>query len=893
MEATARGLFVGGDGSRQGGVTTGRVAFYDFNSVPAASTTDTTITTPIEGRVVPAGSPFSIQGTGKAPSGVQRVQVEVQDRSSKQYLQDNLTSWGSSNSINATLGTPANGVTPWSLNLSVTGTRTLQLKAKTFAVNGTSDSTKALKTMETFSFDDQTPATSITGPGSPQPSTTFTVVGTATDDHGVNALTYWFRDENGEYLQDDGSVAPIYNTFRGLPDVVGATNATWSYEVTLPHEGQWRGSATAIDSAGQADLRSAVRDWIVSSSIVPPVVAIQQPASMVPPAATPTVTVAPGAPMTFSGTASDSDGLRNVEISLRNSSTRENLGADGQWGVNVAAGLFRVSPGDIAGNAYGWTYTTPFNLSPGTYSFTVRATDDIGLTTTTANRGSLTVNAQVPGDAFPDGVLANPGLGQVSLPSAQLDLAGTATDDKGVAGVKVAVYDQDSGRYVQADGSLASGFATRSAVLSNPTAASTGWSLSLTLPQAGDYVVTAWAVDTSGQQDPVTTGATGRYLYFPGDLLPDFVATLGQPVTGQGFTEGRIVVSGRAEDDISMARVEVGIVDSAGRYLGSTGTFTSTTPSWRTAFLNSPGSPGSNFSYTTPVVPDGTYTVMVRATDHHDQIGPVRSATGVTVTHPVNAAPMASATVSCNQNVCTFDGRGSTDENPSGLSYSWVFGTTQGTATGAVPVKTFTAPGSFPVTLTVRDEWNATATTTLSVTVVEPGSNAAPVPTATVTCSELTCAVSSAGSFDPQPSDVLTYSWSWGDGTANSAGAGATHTYAAPGTYTVTLTATDGWGKSAATSRTVTLTEPVGNQPPTVAFSWSCTGPVCAMSSNGTVDPEGNQLRYLWTWNAGASTSTSAFPTITFPGPGTYPVTLRVTDGWNRFSELTQNITVG
>ena len=35
MEATARGLFVGGDGSTQGGNNIGRVAFYDFNSVPA------------------------------------------------------------------------------------------------------------------------------------------------------------------------------------------------------------------------------------------------------------------------------------------------------------------------------------------------------------------------------------------------------------------------------------------------------------------------------------------------------------------------------------------------------------------------------------------------------------------------------------------------------------------------------------------------------------------------------------------------------------------------------------------------------------------------------------------------------------------------------------------
>ena len=62
----------------------------------------------------------------------------------------------------------------------------------------------------------------------------------------------------------------------------------------------------------------------------------------------------------------------------------------------------------------------------------------------------------------------------------------------------------------------------------------------------------------------------------------------------------------------------------------------------------------------------------VRAVDVRDQLSdhdPVtagdqpRIATGVTVTPPSNNPPVASFTYSCNQNVCTFDGRGSTDEN--------------------------------------------------------------------------------------------------------------------------------------------------------------------------------------------------------------------------------------
>src|SRR4029453_12102871 len=106
----------------------------------------------------------------------------------------------------------------------------------------------------------------------------------------------------------------------------------------------------------------------------------------------------------------------------------------------------------------------------------------------------------------------------------------------------------------------------------------------------------------------------------------------------------------------SIARVEVAIVNSSGQYLGSAGTFASTTASYRTAFLNSPGSAGSNYSYTTPVIPAGTYTVIVRPLDAREQISEARTSTGVRVTQPPNAPPTARFTHACNQNVCTFDG---------------------------------------------------------------------------------------------------------------------------------------------------------------------------------------------------------------------------------------------
>ena len=162
--------------------------------------------------------------------------------------------------------------------------------------------------------------------------------------------------------------------------------------------------------------------------------------------------------------------------------------------------------------------------------------------------------------------------------------------------------------------------------------------------------------------------ATASYRLYPGDGLPTLSDTLGQPQTGASFDGGKIVVTGRAEDApdqyAGIAAVQVAVVNSAGQYMSSSGTFTSTSPSYRTAFLNSPGSAGSNYSYTTPVIPAGTYSVIVRSDDINDQLmDPPRTSTDITVTQPSNLPPVPSFTYSCDQNVCQFDARGSTDEN--------------------------------------------------------------------------------------------------------------------------------------------------------------------------------------------------------------------------------------
>ncbi len=257
------------------------------------------------------------------------------------------------------------------------------------------------------------------------------------------------------------------------------------------------------------------------------------------------------------------------------------------------------------------------------------------------------------------------------------------------------------------------------------------------------------AYDTAGQQDTSTSGATSRYPIYPGDLPPTVLPDLMQPTTDAVFNDGKIVISGRVLDDRQIAQAQVAIVDALGRYMGSSGTFTSTSASWRTAFLNSPGSLGSNYSYTTPVIPTGVYRVLVRGIDHHGfTTNPPAEATNITVNTPASNPPVANFTYTCAENVCEFDARTSTDENTPTLTYSWNFG--QGSGSGPVPTKTYTAPGTFTVTLTARDEFNLTGTFSQTITIVEPSSNVAPIPVINPpSCVNLQCNFSGVGTADP------------------------------------------------------------------------------------------------------------------------------------------------
>ena len=114
----------------------------------------------------------------------------------------------------------------------------------------------------------------------------------------------------------------------------------------------------------------------------------------------------------------------------------------------------------------------------------MQATDDLSLATTSANQGRLTINVQVPGDAFPNATITPTGTVN-GVQVLHLDLTGSATDDLGVASVGVTIEETDSGRFLQPNGTLAAAATQLVAALGTPNGTSTTWTLSVNLPVQG------------------------------------------------------------------------------------------------------------------------------------------------------------------------------------------------------------------------------------------------------------------------------------------------------------------------------------------------------------------------------------------------------------------------
>ncbi|MCJ8315199.1 MAG: PKD domain-containing protein [Saccharospirillaceae bacterium] len=235
-----------------------------------------------------------------------------------------------------------------------------------------------------------------------------------------------------------------------------------------------------------------------------------------------------------------------------------------------------------------------------------------------------------------------------------------------------------------------------------------------------------------------------------------------------------------------------------------------------------------------------------------------------------NLAPTANFIVNPNLLTVQFDASMSQDPENDDLTYLWDFGDNQ-TSILAKPTNVYATVGTYPVTLTITDAYNQPVSITHNI-VVELVLNPAPVPVITIISnSNDVLTVSALNSIDD--GSIESYLWDFnGEATAN--GSLASFTFNTSGQKTITLTVIDEKGASAYISTMVGIE----NKAPIAAITVLTKTFLDVMfSSMDSIDPEGDNLIFAWSFGDGDS-SFETNPTHSYSEADTYTVTLIVTD---------------
>jgi outer membrane protein assembly factor BamB len=279
--------------------------------------------------------------------------------------------------------------------------------------------------------------------------------------------------------------------------------------------------------------------------------------------------------------------------------------------VSGAAGDQAVFAGDLSGKVLGFSAangTRRFTHQTGALIYGSPAVADGRLYITSSDGFLYAFGVNSSGNAPPTTTITTPAAGaSIPHPVGSLALVGTASDDTGVARVRVAVL-RDSGNawWNAVTGKWQQIFTTADATLSAPGATNTGWHSNFTPPSSGGaFTVQAEAIDAAGRRasvlsivrfavspagnppDTTITSPAGHSVYhFPSGVRQSFVI----PISGTA------VDSGGAHPGIAEVRVSIKNVEHSEYYCGPGGCAGDPTHLWSTKFASVPAklaSPGA------------------------------------------------------------------------------------------------------------------------------------------------------------------------------------------------------------------------------------------------------------------------------------------------------------
>ncbi|MDA0244655.1 MAG: M14 family zinc carboxypeptidase [Chloroflexi bacterium] len=272
--------------------------------------------------------------------------------------------------------------------------------------------------------------------------------------------------------------------------------------------------------------------------------------------------------------------------------------------------------------------------------------------------------------------------------------------------------------------------------------------------------------------------------------------------------------------------------------------------------LNNQANARVRFRFTTDTntVADGWYV------DDIQLIG-----TGVCTVVPTSPTAAFSSTTPDTLGETTQFTNTSTDAN----AYTWDFGDGSAVSHAVNASHTYTATGTFSVTLMASD--GVLTDTVTHEVVIEPV--VVITPTAAFTSTSPTT-LGTATNFTNLSADADSYLWDFGDG-ATSTAVHPSHTYTATGTFSVTLLAGNGVLTDTVTHPLEVV--PVGVLTPTAAFT--LTTPLWLGETAVFTNTSTNAVTYTWDFGDGSPLSTVPSPTHTYTTTGVFTVTLTAHNG--------------
>ena len=433
--------------------------------------------------------------------------------------------------------------------------------------------------------------------------------------------------------------------------------------------------------------------------------------------------------------------------------------------------LFDASASQIGNGAsqitsYDWTFgdgTTGTGKTvthkygvPGTYSVILTVTNDRTLASST------TQSVNVAGGAAPTADF----VFSPSAPVVNQPVNFDATQARAGAGHSIASYAWNFG-----DGSSKTGVTTTH-----------------DFGTAGTFNVVLTVTDEAGQATSATKAVTvvvGGGSGGGGATTASFVASPSAPVVGQV------------------------VFFNASGSTAATG-HTLTKYAWDFGDGTSFTGPTSSATHTFTTV--GTFTVGLIVTDDTGQIA--KFAGTVTVAAAGAVAPTARFTSSpsgpgVNQDVFFNASSSTAAVGHTLVTYAWDFGDGS-TGSGVTVSHAYARAGTFNVNLVVTDDAGQTGTFSSAVSVIANSSQIVADFNFSPTDPKISFGTNQVffdATASSSPSGITTYVWDFGDGSAPGAGQKPTHLYTLPATYVIRLTVTDGAGRTATTTKTVTVAQ--------------------------------------------------------------------------------------